>query len=128
MPKVYEKIATLVQARANCIKSGNAEWKLKHEETADNIAREYLPSGSGYDSGTKIDWDKSTVDKLVFLTAFHHMDDNGFYCGWSHHSVIVTPSLAWRFNARITGRDMRNIKEHMQSEFDYQLNADLPAE
>ena len=40
---LIELIVTCWQARANCIASGNTEWKAKHEET--------LRQGSGRQAG-----------------------------------------------------------------------------
>jgi hypothetical protein len=72
-----------------------------------------MPSGSGVDNGTILDSDKSTAEKLVFSVDFHHMEGNGFYCGWTAHDVVVTPSLAHGFHLRITGRNTNDIKEYL---------------
>lgn len=90
---VYRAIASANNARMNCIANGNAEWKVRHTQKIEQLVREYLPSGSGYDNDTKIDFDCSSNDELIFRTSFHHMDENGYYCGWSNHKVIVRPSF-----------------------------------
>lgn len=74
-----------------------------------------LPSGSGFDNGTKIE--SANDSKIVFSTAFHHMDDNGFYCGWTEHKVIITASLQHGFTVGCTGRDKRSIKEYIENVF-----------
>lgn len=61
------------------------------------IEREVLPSGSGFDRGTKLDLDASAPERLVFTTDFHHMGEGGAYCGWSSHIVTVTPSFIGGF-------------------------------
>lgn len=71
-----------------------------------------LPRGSGFDAGSHLDVDASTQTRLVFVTAFHHMDDYGMYDGWTHHSVIVTPTFDG-FSVRITGQNKRDIKDHI---------------
>lgn len=121
MSKVFQAIASAVQARINCIANNNTEWRDKHEERAEILCKEFLPSGSGFDCGTKIDFDKSTGEKLVFTTSFHHMDENGMYGGWTEHEIIVTASLQFEISLRIIGRDRNNLKEMMYEQFQYAL-------
>lgn len=98
---------------ANCLSTGNTEWQCRHSETILQIVENCLPSGSGIDCGTKIDLDASTPDKLVFDVQYHHMNDGGYYDGWTQHQVIVTPSLGFDFNLRITGPNRNEIKEYL---------------
>jgi hypothetical protein len=109
---IYRRIASLLDARANCAKSGNTEWFAKHTEHIDDIMAS-APSGSGIDNGTTLDYDASTPDKLVFHTAFHHMDDGGGYDGWTEHTITVRASLAFGIDVRISGRDRDGIKEYL---------------
>jgi hypothetical protein len=69
-----------------------------------------LPSGSGFNSGSEFLPCESRPDRLVFKTAFHHMDENGYYDGWTQHSVIVTPTFEG-FNIRVTGKNKNDIKD-----------------
>ncbi len=108
---LYHVIAELIQARANCLEAGNLEWYARHGERLEYVIREHMPSGSGIDSGTSLD-DDSNPDKLIFNTAFHHMNETGYYTGWTHHAVIITPDFSG-FNLRITGRDRNGIKEYL---------------
>jgi len=64
----------------------------------------HLPSGSGIDAGTKLEWDSSKPNCIRFSCGYHHMNDAGYYDGWTHHMIIVTPTFAG-FDLRITGRD-----------------------
>src|ERR1700733_9988314 len=89
---VYREIASLIQAIGNCQRSWNKEWEEKHGERLRHLV-ELLPSGSGFDNGTKLDTIASNAEKLVFTTAFHHMNENGYYDGWTEHTVYVTPSF-----------------------------------
>lgn len=114
---VVQVLASLVDARRNCIKSGNEEWKEHHEVTIKTIVRAHLPHGAGFDIGTELDMDKSSSGRLVFSTSFHHMDEMGGYDGWTDHSVIVTPSLTHVFDLRITGRDRNGIKDYIADVF-----------
>ncbi len=109
--KLYQQIARTIEARLNCIKSGN-DWQLRHEETLEAF-NDLLPSGSGIDSGTKIDIDASKPDKLVFNFSYHHMNDGGMYDGWTDHQLIVTPSLSFGFACRITGPNRNDVKDYL---------------
>lgn len=111
MKKVYQRIAELLQAIENCEQSGNTEWKGKHEDILAYVM-EFAPSGSGIDNGTKLG-DDSKPERLVFRCSYHHMNDAGMYDGWTDHSIIVTPSLVFGFNVRITGKDRNGIKDYL---------------
>ena len=129
MRKRYQVIATAVQARINCGRPNtagtiNQEWpdrwtKTIKEETAK------LPSGSGIDSAPKFDFDASTPEKLVFNFGYHHMNDGGYYDGWTDHSLIVTPSLQFGFHLRITGKDRNQVKDYLYETFQYALSEDV---
>lgn len=101
--KVYQAIASAIAAMPR-------DWA---EERLEMIEREYLPSGSGIDAGCKILVEESHKNRLVIQTEFHHMNEAGFYDGWTSHKVIVTPSLIYGFDLRITGRDKNSIKEYL---------------
>lgn len=117
--QLYADIAARIEARLNCINANprNTEWESKHEQQVLEWVKEFFPSGSGFDCGTKIDLDASSADKLVFNTSFHHMNDCGMYDGWTEHTVTVKPSLAHGFSVTITGRDRNGIKEYMHDCF-----------
>lgn len=123
--KLYAHIAARLSAIENCRKSGNTEWLDKHTDAIEQLVKNLMPHGSGFDSGTTFDFDKSTSEKLVFNTAFHHMDENGFYAGWTDHTVTVTPSLQFDFNLKIGGRNRNGIKEYMHEQFDYLLSKEI---
>lgn len=118
------RLATLVGARLNCLNGDHLkqDWADRHEDRILRLVKDNLPSGAGFDNGTHIDLEKSTPERLVFTTAFHHMDDHGGYIGWSDHTVTVTPSLQFLFNLKVGGRDRRGIKEYIAEEFHAALN------
>lgn len=92
------------------------------------IVKEYMPSGSGFDNGTTIDLDASREDRLVFNTAFHHMNEGGFYDGWTEHTVTVKPSF-WGTSIKVGGRDRNLIKDYIGDTFHhagYRLVPTLP--
>lgn len=118
MATVAEKIASLVAARANCRESGNTEWLARHGEALDRILRDYMPSGSGFDVGTTLEEDECRRGaRLVFTTEFHHMNEMGFYDGWTSHRVTVYPSFLHTLDIRISGRDRNDIKELIHDRF-----------
>jgi hypothetical protein len=113
----YQDVAQTFNAYNNCIKSGNKEWENRHANNLEDLVEKYLPRGSGFDNGTKFNWDESKDNKLVFDTAFHHMNEGGYYDGWTEHKIIITPDLVNDFNVKITGKNRNNIKEYIHSCF-----------
>ncbi len=127
MAKVYQEIASKIQAMRNCFNHDNVEWFTRHSDAIDNIVRYYLPSGSGFDAGTQFDACAHVDDnreRLEFQTAFHHMHESGMYRGWTEHKVIVTPSFAG-FDLKVTGRDRNGIKDFIAECFHYALEQDV---
>jgi hypothetical protein len=115
--QLYKHIASALIARANCEKSNNAEWFARHTDTLEKLCDQFMPSGSGVDCGTKIDLERSKPDRLIFTFSYHHMDQSGGYAGWTDHQLIVTPSLAFGYDTRITGRDRNQVKEYFYDLF-----------
>jgi hypothetical protein len=87
-----------------------------------------LPHGAGFDAGTSLDESQSHADKVIFHTSFHHMNDAGYYDGWTEHTVTVTPSLIHGINLRVSGRNRNEIKDHIAESFDYILRSDVTYE
>jgi hypothetical protein len=109
------RLANMIQAEKACRQSGNS-FADTHEENIDAML-ELLPHGSGIDSGVKLLKDECTNDKLVFSFGFHHMNESGYYDGWTEHKLIVTPSLIHGFSLKITGRDRNYTKEYLYDLF-----------
>jgi hypothetical protein len=117
--ELAESLGAVIRCRAAPGQYG--DWEARHSARIERATKDYMPSGSGFDSGTTIDLDASTADKLVFSTSYHHMNENGFYDGWTDHDIIVTPDLASGFKLRITGRDRNGIKDYIAETFDSAL-------
>ena len=122
--KIFQIIASKANAVRNCEETGNVEWMDKHEAAILELVKDYLPSGSGFDCGTKIELDECTDTKLVFSTSFHHMNDIGMYDGWTEHRVVVTPSFNG-FDLKISGRDRNGIKEVIADYFYADLSKEI---
>jgi hypothetical protein len=115
---LYKLLASSIDARKRCKEVGNGEWFERHSESIRQLIQDFLPSGSGWDSGTKIDLDASHGDKLVLFGSFHHIHgESGMYDGWTEHTVTVTPSLIHNFHLRISGRNRNEIKEYLYDIF-----------
>lgn len=124
--RLYQTIASKLVAIENCRKSDTLnDWEAHHACAIATLVKEHMPSGSGFDCGTKFDFESSRPNRLIFATSFHHMDENGSYDGWSDHTVIVTPDLASGFDLRITGRDKRMIKSYIADTFHSALSIDV---
>lgn len=125
---LIEQIATLIEARENCIRRMRsapvgtndhalaAQWKENHEHALHKLEQR-LPSGAGIDAGTTINLDRSTREKTVLQTSYHHMNDSGMYDGWTEHAVTVSASLVHRLNIRIGGPNRNQIKDYLHDVF-----------
>lgn len=110
--RLFEMIAQTCGARHRCLKNG-AEFAHKHDATLDAIEADWLPSGSGIDTGTSIDRDASNDERIVLNTSYHHMNDNGFYNGWTDHKITLKPSFIDGFSIKISGRNRNFIKDYL---------------
>lgn len=117
---VIQCLASHIVARLNSIKSNNADWIEIHSDRIEQIVKEFLPSGSGFDDGCKIDLAVSDADKIVIQTAFHHMKD-GFYDGWTHHNVTIRPGFE-AVKMSISGQDRNQIKDYIYQSFGFALD------
>lgn len=95
-PVVYFISQFLENAKSNTVNTD-------YEYDLETLVKGFMPSGNGIDCGTKLDIEKSTPTKLVFTFDYHHMNEHGFYCGWSNHKLIVTPRFE-DFSMRIIGQ------------------------
>ena len=114
---LYRVLAGLVIAIETCEESGNTEWKDKHKENLHKLVEEHMPSGFGFNSGTWINRERSHGDKLLFYTSFQHMNEGGYYEGWTNHTVTVRPSLFYGIELKIGGRNRNDIKSHIEEVF-----------
>jgi hypothetical protein len=123
---VAGKIARIVQALRNAQAANNVEWVDRWADDLDKLEADCLPSGSGIDQGTKVDLERSTDRKIVMLAPFHHMDEDGYYDGWTYHDVIVTPTFDGA-NIRVTGRDRNGIKDYLRETYAHALSREVDA-
>lgn len=119
-----QSISTALGALQNCQRNGCHDADLIWTEVLDRLERE-LPRGSGFDAGTKIDRD-SDPEKIRFTTSFHHMNDGGYYDGWTEHVVTISPSFQHLFDVKVSGRDRNQIKDLIATVFRCELNTITP--
>jgi len=132
---LYKVLALLVDARLRCLEgqqdrdeSSKAYWMemaYRHKQDIADLVKDYMPSGSGFDGGTTIDFGGSTGDRLVFETAFHHMDDGGSYDGWTEHRVTVRSSLMFDFTLTVSGKNRNGIKDLIHEVFHAALETEI---
>lgn len=130
--KLYRLFAQALNARKNCIKSAERaateEEGARLDEMVDNwdwVIEELnnlLPSGSGFDVGSKVLPDSQPLSGALRIdTAFHFMNDGGYYDGWEEYVVRVKPSLLYGIELAIAGRDRNDIKDYMYETFQHSL-------
>ena len=109
-----QKLANHISAYQS--KNITQEWKDNHENSIEEICKA-LPHGSGIDGKCEIQLENCTRDKIVFFVEFHHMDENGFYSGWSEHNITLTPSFLFGYDMKISGKDRNGIKDYLHQTF-----------
>jgi hypothetical protein len=102
-------------ARENCARFGNSTWYEKWDARITKIM-DCAPSGSGFDNGTRLVEDRCTDRKLVFDTAFHHINATGMCDGWTERRVTVHSTLEG-LHVRVEGRDRNHIKDYIGDMF-----------
>jgi hypothetical protein len=122
---LYQQLAINLRWYKNTKKNNNTMWQHVAESNIDDII-DMLPGGSGIDSGVKIDLEKSTEDKIILYTEFHHMNEVGMYDGWTDHKIVITGSMAYGFKMTIYGQNKNEIKDYLYEIFDYSLREVVP--
>lgn len=112
----YQAIGSAIIAMKNCERDGNTEWYEKWKGYIIALVRNYAPSGSGFDVGTKFDFQRSSGKKLIFYTSFHHMNYNGCYDGWTEHQITVRPEFDG-VSITVSGSNRNDIKEYISQLF-----------
>jgi hypothetical protein len=118
-------IAVYLDAAKRCRENGRHEEEAQHLDMLRRLS-DALPSGAGIDSGTSIDHVDSKTDRICLVTSFHHMNANGFYDGWTNHTITVRPSFLFGVDLKISGRNRNDVKEYLAELFDQALQADAP--
>jgi hypothetical protein len=127
--KFYVAIASAIAARNHCNERGLFELAGEWLDYIQALVKAHAPSGSGFDNGTHLDVDNTQIggnkpQRLVFDVPFHHMNEHGYYDGWTHHQVWVYPWFDG-FSVRVTGRDRNSIKDFIADTFSLLGNVEV---
>lgn len=112
---VLKAIASEIERLKRCQTTNSEHYApaINSAETRLENLQACLPSGSGIDCGTKIDIDKSNTNEIVLHCSYHHMNDNGFYDGWTEHKIRIWPTFDG-FDFTISGRNRNDVKEYLE--------------
>ena len=72
-----------------------------------------LPVGSGIVATEVI---SVTNKKIVISFDYQHMNDNGYYDGWTHHEARITATFGG-YTMYISGRNRNDIKDYLHELF-----------
>jgi len=105
MPKkIYQELATLTDARLRCIQMDNKEWEEKHTEKIEEMVKRFPIDDPIFD------FYESNGQKLVIHSSYHHMNENGFWDGYSDFTIKVTSDLMFGFKLSILGKFPRKYE------------------
>ncbi len=121
---VLEAMAAAYQALENCLVNGNTLWASRWSDRITQLAQ-LLPSGSGFDNGSHIVEGAFKPAVCAFRTSFHHMDENGYYDGWTDHTVRVHAELLG-LRIAVSGPNRNDIKDYIAEAFHGVLTAEAP--
>lgn len=98
--------------------SPNAQWGPIARKRLDQLVN-MLPSGSGIDCGTKLV--SASATKIVLECSFHHMDEHGYYDGWTEHRITIRPTFD-SMDISISGRNRNGIREYLHEIYSLALS------
>jgi hypothetical protein len=129
--KVVEALASALSTMRSCEREEMAD---RAKERVGKIQQELLLSGSGNDAGSEVLVDLCSDRKIVIQSDFHHMDENGFYSGWTKGVFTITPSfhgIEVKFVVRgrpdIKYWDARLFIDYQEEQMFWALNKELSA-
>lgn len=119
---------TLVRALAGQVlmyKSGRIPMiQTQFMWAGDELVREHMPDLAWANKDTKLLWQESTPQALVFETLVHHGEG---FLEWVTHKVIVRPSLIGDngFVVKVFGKDKAGIQEFVIDRFHELLSKEV---
>lgn len=99
----------------------NAQWGPIARKRLDQLVN-MLPSGCGIDCGTKLV--SASASRIVLECSFHHMNDCGYYDGWTEHRITVRPTFDG-MELTISGRNRNDIKEYLHEVYALALSENI---
>lgn len=113
---VYREFNRLIKQRNAYLVAHNNELAQEYEAMLHELTHTHMPRGEHFESGTRIDLNKSDPDKLVFHTDYRQEDG-----ALTPHTIVTNP-FNWRF--RVTGKS--TAKEEIRQAFYAALSKALP--
>jgi len=113
--KLYQEIAILIKARFDLTLKQNNQYIVNFEDKIKTLTKEHFPSGSGFDGFYFFDLEYRP-NTLVFFAEFHHMNDVGYYDGWSTMKAVIKPDITSGIDFKLTGinRKYRHLKDDFE--------------
>ena len=111
------------QALVNCQDSGNVKWQGRWLERMEQLTKA-LPHGSGLNG--KVEFiGSASEDKLTISAEYQHMDESGYYTGWSTYIITVRATF-YGLNVTVKGRKDNDLREYLGELFHNALSAEAP--
>lgn len=96
----------------NCKRNHNGEWRVRWHERL-NALVQLIPSGSGIDQTPRTELGvEIEPDAIRFDVGYHHMNSDGFYTGWTEHTVTIRPAFDG-INVRVSGPNRNDVKDYI---------------
>ena len=109
-------IASACEALRNCEAAPDHPWTSRWASLLDAIEANLLPSGSGFDNGTKIDREATNPKRISLRVEFHHINSVGFYAGYTSHNVTINPTFSG-CEVRVGGSNRNDIRDYIGEVF-----------
>ncbi len=89
---------------------------IKHEsiDAVIDALIEDLPRGSGIDNGCRVQ--RADPSAVIITFGYHHMDPNGFYCGWTNYRVTIRATFEGP-ELRVFGQDRNGMLDYLHEVF-----------
>lgn len=126
--KVYQELASRIGSAQACANGVNPLWHDRHETVVNELV-DTLSHGSGIDGETKLDWDKSSAERIVITGSYHVMDSNGYYGDWIDFTATIKPSLVWGMECIVKGRFGKDsdCRDYIEQCWQWDLTRDCEA-
>ena len=118
--KIYKRLAKIANSRLRCLNSIKFPQEIEnYEDEIDDIMKNIFPHGSGIDNGCTFNYEKSVNNRLVINSAYHCMNENGYYDGWVDFIVVLTPDLELDYTLNIRGNfgKYNHVKDYLYQIF-----------
>lgn len=110
---------TILQIK-NCRNSKNHEFLNIAEQRLSRLTKDFIESGPIESVYCSID--DSSLEKIVFHVTFHHMNDLGYYCGYTEHKVTIRQTFIG-LCVTVSGQNKRDCKIYIADVFDNALSS-----